>query len=58
MIPKIILHNSISLDGSLINFDVDMETHYKIAGSFKPDTENPHNPAFEVLYFSIEAEMV
>ena len=37
MIPKIILHNSISLDGSLINFDVDMETHYKIAGSFKPD---------------------
>ena len=26
--PKVILHNSISLDGSLLGFDVDMEKHY------------------------------
>jgi 2,5-diamino-6-(ribosylamino)-4(3H)-pyrimidinone 5'-phosphate reductase len=37
MLPKIILHNSISLDGSLLHFDVKMELHYKIAGSYKPD---------------------
>jgi 2,5-diamino-6-(ribosylamino)-4(3H)-pyrimidinone 5'-phosphate reductase len=37
MLPKIILHNSISLDGSLMNFNVNMELHYQIAGSFKPD---------------------
>jgi len=37
MLPKTILHNSISLDGSLINFDVNMELHYQIAGYFKPD---------------------
>lgn len=37
MLPKIILHNSISLDGSLTNFSVNMELHYKIAGDFKPD---------------------
>lgn len=34
MIPKVVLHNSISLDGSLLGFDVDMETHYGIAGKF------------------------
>lgn len=37
MLPKIILHNSISLDGSLTNFEVNMELHYKIAGKYKPD---------------------
>jgi 2,5-diamino-6-(ribosylamino)-4(3H)-pyrimidinone 5'-phosphate reductase len=37
MLPKIILHNSISLDGSLANFNVNMELHYQIAGNFKPD---------------------
>ena len=37
MIPKIILHNSISLDGSLINFDVNMELHYQIASKYNPD---------------------
>jgi hypothetical protein len=26
---KTIMHNSISLDGSLINFDVDMGLHYQ-----------------------------
>ena len=37
MEPNIIIHNSISLDGSLINFDVNMELHYQIAGNYKPD---------------------
>ena len=37
MLPKTILHNSISLDGSLTNFQVNMELHYQIAGSFKPN---------------------
>lgn len=35
--PKVIIHNSISLDGSLTHFDPNMELHYQIAGSFKPD---------------------
>jgi len=37
MLPYIILHNSISLDGSLINFNVNMDIHYQIASSYKPD---------------------
>ena len=37
MEPKIIIHNSISLDGSLTGFMPDMELHYRIAGTYKPD---------------------
>ena len=37
MQTNLILHNSISLDGSLTNFAVDMELHYRIAGEYKPD---------------------
>ncbi|MCX6664791.1 MAG: dihydrofolate reductase family protein [Euryarchaeota archaeon] len=37
MLPKIIIHNSISLDGSLTNFIPNMELHYQIAGEYKPD---------------------
>jgi 2,5-diamino-6-(ribosylamino)-4(3H)-pyrimidinone 5'-phosphate reductase len=37
MIPEIIIHNSISLDGSLTGFMPDMALHYKIAGDYKPD---------------------
>jgi len=37
MKPIIILHNSITLDGSLTGFMPDMELHYKIAGGFTPD---------------------
>lgn len=37
MLPEIIIHNSISLDGSLSGFMPDMKLHYKIAGSYKPD---------------------
>lgn len=35
--PKVILHSSISLDGSVLGFDVDMEKNYKIVGSYKAD---------------------
>jgi len=38
MKQKIIIHNSITLDGSLTGFMPDMELHYRIAGSYKPDT--------------------
>ncbi len=37
MLPKVIVHNSISIDGSLINFEVNMPLHYKIAEGFKAD---------------------
>jgi len=37
MKPKVILHNSISVDGSLSFFEPNMELHYRIAGMFKPD---------------------
>jgi len=36
-LPKIIMHNSISLDGSLTNFEPNMGLHYQIAGAYKPD---------------------
>lgn len=37
MIPKIVIHNSISLDGSLSNFEPNMGLHYQIAGNYRPD---------------------
>ncbi len=37
MSQEIIIHNSISLDGSLTGFMPDMELHYRIAGEYKPD---------------------
>lgn len=37
MIPKIIIHNTISLDGRLNGFDPNLETYYKIAGTFNED---------------------
>jgi 2,5-diamino-6-(ribosylamino)-4(3H)-pyrimidinone 5'-phosphate reductase len=37
MESEIIIHNSISLDGSLTGFMPDMELHYKIVGDYKPD---------------------
>jgi 2,5-diamino-6-(ribosylamino)-4(3H)-pyrimidinone 5'-phosphate reductase len=35
--PKIIIHNSISIDGSLSSFEPNMELHYQIAGRYHPD---------------------
>lgn len=32
--PKLIVHNSVSLDGSLLHFTPNMELHYRIAASY------------------------
>ena len=37
MLPQIIIHNSISIDGSLTNFEPHMGLHYQIAGNYKSD---------------------
>ena len=37
MLPKIILHNLVSLDDSLISFDPNMGLHYQIAGKYNAD---------------------
>lgn len=37
MTSEIIIHNSVSIDGSLTGFMPDMALHYKIAGEYKPD---------------------
>jgi 2,5-diamino-6-(ribosylamino)-4(3H)-pyrimidinone 5'-phosphate reductase len=37
MLPFVILHNSVSVDGHTTGFDVDMNTHYEIAGRFGTD---------------------
>ncbi len=37
MIPKVIIHNAISLDGSVTGFDPDVGTYYQIALSYNPD---------------------
>jgi 2,5-diamino-6-(ribosylamino)-4(3H)-pyrimidinone 5'-phosphate reductase len=34
---KLILHNSVSIDGSLTGFDANMGLHYQLAASYKPD---------------------
>ncbi|MFC1986262.1 RibD family protein [Chloroflexota bacterium] len=35
--PKIIMHNSLSLDGSFTDFEVNMGLHYQVAGTYKAD---------------------
>ena len=37
MFPKIVIHNSISLDGSLTNFEPNIDLHYKIAGNYEAE---------------------
>ncbi len=36
MLPRVTIHNSISLDGSLTGFEPDMGVHYQIAANYKP----------------------
>ncbi|HOW24757.1 MAG TPA: dihydrofolate reductase family protein [Bacteroidales bacterium] len=36
MKPRVILHNSVSLNGSLTGFEVNMGLHYQLAGSYEP----------------------
>jgi 2,5-diamino-6-(ribosylamino)-4(3H)-pyrimidinone 5'-phosphate reductase len=37
MTPKVIAHDSVSLDGSFMNFNPNMGIHYQIVGSFRAD---------------------
>lgn len=37
MKPEIIIHNSVSIDGSLTGFMPDMSLHYRIAGEYRPE---------------------
>ena len=37
MVDKLILHNSISLDGSLTQFTPHMDLHYRITGEYSPE---------------------
>jgi len=37
MLPRLIIHNSISLDGSTTGFNANLEVHYGILGSYEPD---------------------
>ncbi|MCW4005416.1 MAG: dihydrofolate reductase family protein [Candidatus Bathyarchaeota archaeon] len=36
MLPKVVIHNSVSLDGSLTGFEPDMTGHYQIAREYEP----------------------
>jgi 2,5-diamino-6-(ribosylamino)-4(3H)-pyrimidinone 5'-phosphate reductase len=35
--PRVIMHNSVSLDGAVNGFDVDMGLHYQIAGEYRAE---------------------
>ncbi len=37
MLPKVITHNAISLDGSMSGFHIDLGKYYEIARNFQPD---------------------
>jgi len=37
MLPKVIIHNTVSLDGSVRGFPVDMGLHYRVASAYRPD---------------------
>ena len=37
MIPRVIIHNAVSVDGRIDNFDVDMGLYYELAKTWKED---------------------
>ncbi len=37
MKPKVIIHNTISIDGEMLGFEIDSGLHYKIAKTYNPD---------------------
>lgn len=39
MINKVVLHNSVSVDGSFVGLDADMELHYRIVGHCRPGAD-------------------
>jgi 2,5-diamino-6-(ribosylamino)-4(3H)-pyrimidinone 5'-phosphate reductase len=60
MLPKLVLHNSVSLDGSLTDFEVNMELHYRIAGNYKADAHligsKTMTAGFELFNVSVPTE--
>jgi len=36
---KVVMHNSVSLDGAILGFDINMELHYRIAGRYAADVQ-------------------
>jgi 2,5-diamino-6-(ribosylamino)-4(3H)-pyrimidinone 5'-phosphate reductase len=38
MLPKLIIYNTVSLDGCLTGFEPNLERYYEIAGNYKADT--------------------
>ncbi len=36
-LPRVIMHNSVSLDGAVSSFDIDMGLHYELAGAYGAD---------------------
>lgn len=36
VLPKVVIHNSVSIDNSLTGFEPNMQLHYKIASSYTP----------------------
>lgn len=38
MLPKVIIYNSVSLDGAIKDFNINIQLHYMIAGKFAADT--------------------
>ena len=43
MLPKVIIHNSTSIDGSLTNFEVNLPLHYQTAGARDEQTNQRRN---------------
>jgi len=37
MLPKVILHTAVSLDGRITNFPADLDLYYSIAARWNPD---------------------
>ncbi len=37
MLPKVIMHNTVSLDGVVTGFELHMDSHYQMASDYKPD---------------------
>ncbi|MFC1585691.1 dihydrofolate reductase family protein [Fibrobacterota bacterium] len=53
MLPKVILHNSITLNGAYINIEVNMGLHYQVAGQYGADA---HLIGSATVKTGIEAE--
>jgi 2,5-diamino-6-(ribosylamino)-4(3H)-pyrimidinone 5'-phosphate reductase len=37
MLPRVIMHNTVSLDGAIKDFEMDLGLHYELAGKIKAD---------------------